>query len=451
MRLPVSRRFRRGFFGGVGRSLYSYWGAVSDPYYIDFDKDRAHRFHSRRRFYKKFSQLCGILGGLCTAISLGLMGAAYFVKLVATQQKFMRLGTGYLAAGIVLLIVYRILAHLRARQERVARSRPAGNDDAKASASGMVLIMVLIVLSLIAALVLEAQVNARTVLRRERAALVRVQIEQAVTDAARQALARLADDEDLTVDWLDEEWAATEEFLDPAGVSVRVSVTDENRCFNLNNLAVPLPARDARPASEILMDTLTLCGDFAPVERADALADWVDANTDGFAETPYYAGLKPPYRAANGPLRTWADLLWVRGFSRAFFNRHDRHSALDTFNADFIDCLTVAPTPKTQPMPVNLNTAREEVLLGILGVGQDQLVRAILTLRAQAPIRNIQTMLFAAGADVANTVLPYLSVTSTHFTIEAQAYLEGRTGHLRVLARRDSSGNVQVLQWVLAA
>ena len=313
---------------------------------------------------------------------------------------------------------------------------------------GAVLVLVLILLALVAGLVVETQVSARSSLRRQQVNLLQTRLQQAASDAAWSALRKLANDEDLAVDHTNETWAATEEVRDPSGVSTRVKITDQERYFDLNNLAINPPAADARPAGDIAMDIMTLCGDFAPVDRVDSLTDWVDPNDDGFAEKARYREQVPPYEAANRPLYTLSELLWVNGFNRAYFARHERNSALDTFNADIVDCLAALPGPHHSASPVNVNTAGREVLMGVFGVTQEGLVQLIKAQRSQRPIRAIDEFFAQTGRPVPGELRPYLAVNSRFFAIDAQAYAEGHTEHLLVLARRGSEGNVDVLQWV---
>ncbi|MBU1692352.1 MAG: general secretion pathway protein GspK, partial [Verrucomicrobia bacterium] len=344
----------------------------------------------------------------------------------------------YSGGGLLCLLIRWPLESFRERHFRHRRSA-SGRD-------GMVLVLVLLVLVLVSALVLEAQVSARLALRREQQALLQVRLELAATDAARQALQRLADDPDLAVDYTNEAWAASVEVSDPTGLTTWTWVEDENRFFDLNNLALPpRPAR--RPAAEILMDLMTLCGDFEPVSKVDALGDWLDDNEEGAWESDYYRELKPPYAAANRWLFSWPELLAVRGFDRSVFVRRPRYAARAAFQADLVDQVTVIPAQRDAPVTVNLNTAGVDVLRGVLGINQDQLVSLILVGRARAPWRSVDPVLAMAEPAVRQAVSPYLSVHSRFFRIEVRADAEDQSARLRVLAFRHPDGRVMVVQW----
>lgn len=442
-----------------------------NPYYSKGYSDRsAHRFHARHRAAQKSSLLLLLLGILCVLISL-IMFAFSFVGTAATRHTRLILSLCYVGAGFGMLGLRGVIEFFRNRgsskrhrssyQPRLSstplppkqplplNARPVSTLVALApNKGGAALVLVLILLALIVGLVVETQISARVSLRRQQTALLQVRLQQAAADVAWCALRKLANDEDPSVDHTNEVWAATEEALDPSGISTRVKTVDQDRYFDLNNLAINPPPAGTRPAGDIAMDIMTLCGDFAPVDRVDSLTDWVDPNDDGFAENARYREKEPPYEAANRPLYALSEVLWVNGFSRAYFARHERSSALEAFSADTVDCLTVLPGPHNSASPINVNTAGREVLLGILGVTQEGLVEVIKTWRNERPIRSIDQFFTETGRSISAELRPYLDVKSRFFLVDAQAYAEGHTEHLQVLAQRSSAGNVDVLQWV---
>ena len=425
-------------------------------------RERAgHAYHARRRFFKKVSLLSIVLGLLSMLGSVIIFALSFLRVFNGNHHRMTIFSLGYLVVGVFLLALRFILERFRSTGTSQHRPQPylkkdfgAQNstpaDDTEPATpsreSGAVLILVLIMLGLVAGLVLQAQTSARAALRQRQASALAARLQHAATDAARAALQRLADDEDLAVDHTNELWAATREVKDPSGVTTRVRMLDESRCFDVNNLAAA--GDSTRAAEDILMDILTLCGDFAPVDRVDALKDWIDGNDDGASERAFYKTLTPPGRPANRILYSWGEWLQVRGFTRAFFERHPRHSALEAFNADVVDCLTVLPLPRARPVPVNVNTATKEVLLGVLGLDREDLVAAILFLRARGPIRSIEDSALSADPQFLRTAARYLDVKSHAFLVDVQAYADGRTERLRVLARRGPQGDVDAIQWI---
>lgn len=440
------------------------------PYYDkEYNERSAHRFRARRQAARKFSLLFLVLGILCVVISV-IMFAFSYAGTAATRHTRLVISLCYVGAGFGMLGLRGVIEFFRNRtssrrnqpnyQPRLAEilpppkeplslnGRPAEVSAPARNKGGAVLVMVLILLALIAGLVVETQIAARASLRRQQVNLLQTRLRQATADAAWCALRKLANDEDLSIDHTNEAWAATEEARDPSGVSTRVKIADQDRYFDLNNLAINPPPAGARPAGDIAMDIMTLCGDFAPVDRVDSLMDWMDSDDEGFAEKARYREKTPPYETANRPLYALSELLWVSGFTRAYFARHERRSAHDVFNADVVDCLAVLPGRHDSMTPVNVNTAGREVLLGVLGVAQDGLVQLIAAWRNQRPIRSIDQFFAETGRPVPVELRPYLDVKSRFFTIDAQAYAEGHNEHLQVLARRGSGGDVDVLQWV---
>ncbi|MBP7829362.1 MAG: general secretion pathway protein GspK [Kiritimatiellae bacterium] len=407
--------------------------AARDPY----AGTEVHRFHATRRRMSKIGLVLLMLGWLCLVLGAGVLAYAFAVSRSASRARLITMAEVYLGAGVVCFFGRLLLESIRERHFR--HRRPSGR-------GGAVLILVLLVLVLVSALVMEAQVSARRALRREEQALLQARLDLVAVDAARQALQRLADDPDLGMDATNENWAASIEITDPAGLTTRTWVQDENRWFDLNNLA--LPARPSwRPAAEIVMDLLTLCGDFEPVSKVDALGDWVDDNAEGPWESPFYRGLEPPYAAADRVLLSWSELLAVRGFRRDLFDRKPRYERRAAFQADVLDQVTVIPAARDTPVPVNINTAGEDVLRGVLGLQRDELVRQLLVRRARAPLRSVDSVLAVLDPETRRAVEPYLDVRSRFFRVEVRADAEDQTVRLRVIAVRQKDGRVDVVQW----
>lgn len=177
------------------------------------------------------------------------------------------------------------------------------------------------------------------------------------------ARALLADDRRLSnVDHLGEPWALKLPPLPVENGELVGQIEDQQGAFNLNNLVAEGKINLAQLAHlRNLLATLGL-----PDELADALADWIDADSqpqprDG-AEDAYYLALDPPYVAANRPLIDSAELALVRGFDDNVRARLRPYvSALPGFTA------------------VNVNTARAEVIAAVvdgLDLGGAQLLVA---------------------------------------------------------------------------
>lgn len=319
--------------------------------------------------------------------------------------------------------------------------KPAARKD------GMVLVLVLVLLGLITALIVQAQVGALLNLRMRDAELQAARLREVLTTTVLDALQRLADDDLLSVDHLSEPWAQPLEIEYPSGISVWVAVSDAQSGFDLNNLYCEKPPLTAQSPAEVLMNIMTLCGDYAPVERADALRDWIDPDSDGFFETAYYERREPPFQAADSWLNSWHELAFVQGYSYAYFLSPGQPSQVTT-SADLPDCLTVIPGRRASPVPVNINTAPREVLTAVAGLAQEEWARRILVLRQAAPIISLEPLLEAAGPDP-DALRPMLDVKSSVFCVKASAFYDSHTADIWALVKRNEDGEVSIIRWVM--
>lgn len=397
--------------------------------------------------------------------SIALLVALFFfamsIKAFQPQQGRLIVAGAYFAGLSGLLFVLYLLTFVapdalrrrrspsfkqRLEEENHRRERLEKADRA-AQKRGGVLVLLLILTGLIAALLAQshALTRARTIERQ--AAQEHTQLRQAATEAARLALQRLADDPDLTVDALSEDWAVEQTEQTPLGIQTQVSVRDEQAFFDLNNLAAPnSPGR--RASEDIAMDLQTLCGDFAPSAKTSALRDFVDEDTDGARETDFYRRLVPPATCPNRALYGWREILHVDGWSEEQLARRPRASAMDGFNASLIDHATLIPVARTRPIPINVNTASRETLRAVMGIEQDALVDTVLVLREIHPIRQLDVFSITAGPETFDRLQPFLDVRSHYFRIRARAERDGRRAAVETLVKREDDGRVLVLQWV---
>jgi type II secretory pathway component PulK len=410
------------------------------------------------KIMRRTNILVQVIGYL--ALSLGAaiaLGSLMQDDLSPARPRLMKLAINYVIGGGGLLVLRFLIFSLphflttrrsptHQRRRALARNQIPG--PLRDSRRGGVLVLVLVLLALLSVLLLQAHTLARQRLRAEEATRATTDLRRSATEAVFAALQRLADDPDLTVDTTNESWAAREEITTPQGVSTLTRVRDENSRFDLNNLALA-GSGATRATDEILMDLMTLCGDFTPVARVGALRDFLDQNPAGLHESDFYAKRTPPETCVNRTLHAWGELLAVQGWTRETFERKPRFAAAGTFDGDLVDCVTLIPVPREKPLPININTASRETLTGVLGLGQDALVATILTLRTMKPIRDLEAIALMAEPGVFETVRPYLAVHSQWFSIESLAYADGRTERVRALAARTREGRVDVVQWLL--
>lgn len=213
------------------------------------------------------------------------------------------------------------------------------------------------------------------------------------------ARAVLGDDRRVSnVDYLGEPWALRLPPIPVENGSLVGHIEDQQGRFNLNNIAKDGKLNLAQLAHfRRLLEILAL-----PPALADALADWIDADSepqpqDG-AEDGYYLGLERPYLAANRPLTDVAELALVRGFDagvRAILRPFV--TALPRFTA------------------VNANTAAPEVLAAVVeGLGLDG-ARALVAQRERTYFRNF--------SDFFNQLPPGLSVPTENISVSSDYFI----------------------------
>lgn len=312
--------------------------------------------------------------------------------------------------------------------------------------SGMALILTLAAIVLAGGMALYLQARAATLVRAEQVELVRERLRVAAAEAAREALWVLASDQDLQVDHLGEDWALPLESTHEDGLSTLAVVEDAGRYYNWNNLAVS--NRATRAPRDILLDLMTFCGDFSPVVRVEALADFVDADEEGTYETAFYRRADPPYSPPNRILWAPAELLHVHEFSADLFHPRPRARPDDLFGGDLSAATVVVPAILEEPLPVNINTASREVLMGLSGLQQEAAVRTVLALRQVQPFASLG-MMFMASPELAAALEGSIGTASTHYRVRARAALGFQHRTVTAWVRRDpNSGDIHILQWI---
>jgi type II secretory pathway component PulK len=134
-------------------------------------------------------------------------------------------------------------------------------------------------------------------------------------------MALLADDEDLAMDSLNEDWARLESMaalhgLEEEGITVSGGVVDESGKINVNLLRNEDGEIDETREEQIRRLFLVLG---LKDEMLNPLLDWLDADDverqDG-AEAYFYQDLDEPYPCANGPFLTPGQIFLVKGMGK---------------------------------------------------------------------------------------------------------------------------------------
>jgi general secretion pathway protein K len=171
----------------------------------------------------------------------------------------------------------------------------------------------------------------------------------------------------------------------------------------------------------------------------DSLQDWKDPDDlhriNGAESEDYYLKLPVPYCARNGQLQDIAELLQIRGVTRAIY----RGDGGDGGNMGLADLITVVGRDT-----VNMNTAPAPVLTA-LGLSQAE-VAEITATRVRAPYTSVPARFAGKG----------LGVGSATFRIEAEGLMAGepRTRIVAIVQRQAQLGvagrqatKIAVLSW----
>lgn len=220
----------------------------------------------------------------------------------------------------------------------------------KADERGVALILALLVLSLLVALILEFDAEARREYREAAAFRDNFKasmLTRAAVQAARAVLQQDTLREKQTGDKFDaltDVWAMPIKNFPIGDGLLSAQIQDERGKFNLNDL--PATATDhlkletTTKRVKRLFELLQVNPDLV-----DALIDWTDPDDNprpAGAESLHYQSQKPAYRAANEKLQSLADLRLIKGFTPELIDRLSRY-------------VTVYPLEGNAP--ININTA----------------------------------------------------------------------------------------------
>ncbi|HEU5093056.1 MAG TPA: type II secretion system minor pseudopilin GspK [Nitrospira sp.] len=225
----------------------------------------------------------------------------------------------------------------------------------RADERGIALLLALLVLTILTALILEFDAEAR---REYRAAAAfrddykASMLTRAAVQAARAVLQQDLLRERMTGQKYDgptDIWAMPIKNYAIGDGFLTAQIQDETGKFNLNSLA-STSSGDIEQKKKVLRAKRLFELLRVSPNLVDALIDWMDQDEvpqPAGAESLYYQSLKPPYQSANSPLPGLGDLRLVKGFTPEIIERISPY-------------VTVFPQEGTAPM--NINTADPIVL-----------------------------------------------------------------------------------------
>lgn len=273
-------------------------------------------------------------------------------------------------------------------------------------------------------------------------------------DLARAAL--FADQQENKFDSLHDLWntldrEATGSLFGAGGLTV--GVADLSGRLQVNALVSaekdPVKKKGAEEVQQSVWLRFLTSGRFAIEDRdqaeslLDAIRDWIDQDDterDKGAESGYYQGLSPPYRARNGAVQYPEELLLIRGMTPDIFYGNEDRAGISHY-------ITVVG----RDGKININTAPPEVLGALADEMDTDMVQDLIEFRQDQGNSELlatpQWYKEIGGFEDLNLGQGLLTVTSHYFVVTASAENDGivRTGK-GVLLRNDD-GTQELLSW----
>jgi general secretion pathway protein K len=230
---------------------------------------------------------------------------------------------------------------------------------------------------------------------------------------------------------LNDPWAAPFPPMAVGGGNVSLSVVDEARKLNLNQMVAPngVPNEPAIQRVQRLFTILEVDTSLIP-----GIVAWMTpAGAGGDIGGEYYMGLRPPYQPRGGPMPTIADLQMVKGFNEAIFNR-------------VLPFVTVMPE-----MQVNINTAPPQVIASLEPelTEDQQLVEQIVMERNTRPFTKVTDLIndIPGVGPFGTRLTQVLTVRSTYFTISGMGTYSGARKVVTATFHRETTGIGTLESW----
>lgn len=327
----------------------------------------------------------------------------------------------------------------------------------KHSARGVALITVMLIVALIA--ILATQMTARLQLQMQRTTNIASNQQAywyamgAEAFAKRVLIQSFADNAEVT--HLGQIWAQGESTFPVDLGEITGEITDLNSCFNLNalrdddddsnnigNITTKSPARAAFEELLIVMN-IEGVGSFEAQYMADALTDWLDANSSisssGGAEDNDYAAKAFPYLAANNYLASIGELRVVEHFTVKVINKLKDYACV---------------LPNTNLNKINVNTIaldKPEILVAMLGISQNEATQA-LTARGEEGFKSVDeffNLSELSKAKITPEKKQQFAVTSEYFKLKTTASFNNSYFALNTIMKVDNKNNISVISRII--
>lgn len=304
---------------------------------------------------------------------------------------------------------------------------------------GVALLLALLVLTLLTALILEFDAEARREYRA--AATFRDDykaglLTRAAVQATRAVLAQDLLREKMTGQKYDaptDMWAMPIKNYAIGDGFLTAQITDETGKVNLNDLASTSGGELEQKKRVFRVRRLFELLKVNP-NLVDALIDWVDqdeAPQPAGAESLYYQSLRPPYRAANGPLPGLGDLRLIKGFTPDIIERIEPY-------------VTVYPLEGGAPM--NLNTA-DPLVIQTLDPSITQTI-AMEIVQGRPYKTKVELDRVSSFQEIGRTLRHDYDVKSDHFSARLTITINETTKTSLVVLKRDAGKGESTVEYM---
>ena len=234
------------------------------------------------------------------------------------------------------------------------------------------------------------------------------------------------DKQKIKVDHLYEEWAVPAQTLAIDGGFIEIEIYDMQSRFNLNNL-VDKNGQIIAEQMELFARLLSRLG--VNTATADLAARWASYPEDNGS---LYGTEEWPYRAGDTQFGSVTELRLLRDIDLGDYQKI----------APYVSALPVAD------VPININTAPEPVLAGLVKADPGERLRAFMQQREQQEngIQSTDTFINQVVGNGAGVAKESLSVSSDYFEIRVRTEYNGRRAYLISSVYRDpDTGEISLL------
>ena len=309
----------------------------------------------------------------------------------------------------------------------------------RADERGVALLLALLVLTLLTALILEFDAEAR---REYRAAATfrddykASMLTRAAVQAMRAVLAQDLLREKMTGQKYDaptDIWGMPIKNYAIGDGFLTAQIKDETGKVNLNDLASTSGGELEQKKKVFRVRRLFELLKVSP-NLVDALIDWIDqhdAPQPAGAESQYYQSLRPPYRAANSPLPGLGDLRLIKGFTPEIIERIEPY---------------VTVYPLEGGGPVNLNTA-DPIVIQTLDPSITQTI-AMEIVQGRPYKTKVELDRVSSFQEIGRTLRNDYDIKSDYFSARLAITINETTKTSFVVLRRDASKGESTVEYM---